>query len=424
MPKRDEREYAARCHEVNMVNMAESGEDPLPQDYSFGQELDWDADSIQARAFVELPYWLMVGDCTVNVEINSHSFPVQIRSGFFEMFAHEVRDSKASCIRIGSNPTALPPDVVEMAKDQQIPMLPRKCKTVLEIASACNSDAYAALDDDGRRRHMGSEYFRAFCGAHLAVVNRLIQQYRLATYDYQPYEVSPWDVPIWRVDGGRGYERVVLVPYSGWDYKPWIGTEKEQHEYSLIEPSDLQNSLHLVANPGEYELLDALNLIERGDYSGAIRRVTTAIEAILYARLIDILIAQFGESRGRTIHSDLRDQQTKQIDRFQSLSPQPLSDVLLRELKETRKLRHEIVHHARRITYAERGSAHRAVDTGRWIYNRIEDDASRRTIREQRIGMRSIGKHFSILSSRITEQGVVVDCPSMPDIPNVENEAG
>ena len=51
--------------------------------------------------------------------------------------------------------------------------------------------------------------------------------------------------------------------------------------YKLIEENELQNGLSIIPAPGEFELLDSLNLMERGDYSGAVRRITTALEVIV-----------------------------------------------------------------------------------------------------------------------------------------------
>lgn len=48
-------------------------------------------------------------------------------------------------------------------------------------------------------------------------------------------------------------------------------------------------------SPGELELMDALNLMQRGDYSGAVRRVTTAIEVAVEAAVEQDVSAQDGE---------------------------------------------------------------------------------------------------------------------------------
>ena len=74
----------------------------------------------------------------------------------------------------------------------------------------------------------------------------------------------------------EGFVRVGLLSYAGWDVKP---REIDQSGdviavYSLITPSELQEALTRGHSPGELELLDAINLMERGDYAGAVRRVT------------------------------------------------------------------------------------------------------------------------------------------------------
>jgi hypothetical protein len=72
--------------------------------------------------------------------------------------------------------------------------------------------------------------------------------------------------------------RCILVPYRGWDDRP-------PEMFHLIDGEQLHDQLNTESTPGEFELLDALNLIERGDYSGAVRRVTTAIEVVVEAVL-------------------------------------------------------------------------------------------------------------------------------------------
>jgi hypothetical protein len=51
------------------------------------------------------------------------------------------------------------------------------------------------------------------------------------------------------------------------------------------------------------------------------------------------------------------------------------------------------------------------VDTGRWIFNWFEDQPDRAVLRERRIGVRSIGRHFSYFDAEITPEGVVVQKP-------------
>ena len=78
--------------------------------------------------------------------------------------------------------------------------------------------------------------------------------------------------------------RCLLVPYRGWDHRPLVYEPNAQgHIYKLIDPNELQGAISAQGTQGELELLDALNLMERGDYSGAVRRVATAIEVVVEA---------------------------------------------------------------------------------------------------------------------------------------------
>jgi hypothetical protein len=82
-----------------------------------------------------------------------------------------------------------------------------------------------------------------------------------------------------------------------------------------------------------------------------------------------------------------------------------------KELETIRTIRHSIVHKAYRIPFNERGSAQKAVDTGRWIFNWLENDPSRSRVREKEIGKRSLGRHISAFDAEITHAGVIVHKP-------------
>lgn len=74
----------------------------------------------------------------------------------------------------------------------------------------------------------------------------------------------------------------------------------------------------------------------------------------------------------------------------------------------TRNERHAIVHQAMRIGFNERGRAQRAVDTGRWTYDFIENRPERARIRNSQIAERGIGLHFNFFDTEITPTGVRV----------------
>lgn len=376
----------------------------IPDSYWRGQELDWQAATVPVELRVELPYWLLVPDCVQNVEVNGRKFLVEITENFSELYAHAVVDSKSTCVYIGP-PQRLRSDLLKAIKKSKATVMSRKCKTVLRIHSDCNKDALVASKEKDRRRNAAYAYLRSFCEAHFDVVNRLIQQYRLATYDYFAYELSPWDIPIWFVITGADFVRIVLQDYAAFDKKPMI----------LIEPSELQTALTVQPSAGEFELLDALNFMERGDYSDAVRRITTAIEAQTEFALRQELLKKHPlpdvEKRLKASENDF----PGRFRQYQKLSGRKLSDALNKELETTRTLRHSIVHSGKRIAFNDRGQAQRSVDTGRWIFNWLENQPARRDVREKKIGKRSLGRHFSLYYAEITPAGVIVHKPPIPE---------
>jgi len=390
----------------------------IPDTYWVGQELDWQATTVPVELLVELPYWLMVPDCVQDVEVNGHHFLVAIKENYVELYLNAVVDSKSTCLYLGP-PQTLRPDLQKAIKKSKATIIRRKCKTVLPIHSDCNKDVLAASKEKGQRKNSADLYLQSFCQAHFDVVNRLIQQYRLSTYDYFPYELSPWDIPIWFVKSGTDSIRITLQKYATWDEKPVIVNNPSggvRERYKLIEPSELQTALNVQPSAGEFELLDALNFMERGDYSDAVRRITTAIEAQTEFALRQELLKKHPlpdvEEKLKASENDF----PGRLRQYQKLSGRQLTDVLAKELDMTRTLRNSIVHRGKRITYGERGQAQRSVDTGRWIFNWVENQPARSAIREkttgkQSIGKRSLGRHFCMYHAEITPTGVTVHKP-------------
>jgi hypothetical protein len=243
-----------------------------------------------------------------------------------------------------------------LRNNSDLNILWRKCKTVLKITTRCNEDVWNRAQGEHVRRAV-SLYLEELCRAHIPVINRLIQVYRLATYDYFAFEVAPWDVPYWHIERGALAVRCILVPYRGWDSRPEV--------CQLIDGEQLQNHFTADATPGEFELLDALNLIERGDYSGAVRRVTTAIEVVVEAVLERALITAVGKAAAEKFLKATRSNFPQRVTKYESLSGRTLSQSRRSILETTRNLRHEIVHKGYRIASRERGRASKAVDTGR-----------------------------------------------------------
>lgn len=45
--------------------------------YWLGQELNWEANLVPVVLFVELPYWLLVPECPIKIELHGHTFNVE-----------------------------------------------------------------------------------------------------------------------------------------------------------------------------------------------------------------------------------------------------------------------------------------------------------------------------------------------------------
>jgi hypothetical protein len=380
--------------------------------------LDWRASTTPVKLNVELPFWIMVPNCSQQVEVNGHIFNVEIRDDYIEQYANVISDSRLNCFYIGppkSIQTSQKKNVICRSwKKDNMPIMARKCKTVLRIHSDCNKDVLMARKQGGARGSSADIFLRNFCMAHIRVINHLVQHYRLSTYDYFAYEVSPWDVPIWFVESDVSSGRVVLLNYAEWDKKPIVKTVSGSLEgFRLIEETELQSALTAEPSAGEFELLDSINFMERGDYSGAIRRITTAIEAqtesVLRQELLKTHTVAEAEAKLEASKNDF----PGRLRQYEKLSRRKLPNELHKELDATRDLRHAIVHRAFRINLNQRGQAQRAVDTGRWIFNWLENQPSRRDVREKRLAERSFGRILIFLNMEITPAGVVIYKPPL-----------
>jgi hypothetical protein len=374
----------------------------------FGDTLNWESSVVGIHLAVELPFWLMVPSSPLRVTVSGFDVDVEIRGDYYELHCPEFTDSRRTCVYLGPDPAKLRPDLIDEIKRLRAPAITRKCKTVLRIPTAALTDAINALDaveQSHRRAAEAVAYFRSLAAAHIPVVNEAIRSYRLATYDYFPFEVSPWDVPVWFVQAPDGHVTVPLFPYAKWDLKPAVDGEM----YSLITPEALQ-AASSQAGPGELDLLDALTLMERGDYSGAVRRITTALEVSVEARLRAALSNDYPDDEvNRRLDASKTDFPGR-LRQWAKLTQRRLPAPLAEEIDRTRSLRHEIVHGGRRLTHIERGLAQRAVDTSRWAYNFIEGQPDRARVREERLGLRSLGRFVfePLFEAEITATGAVV----------------
>jgi hypothetical protein len=358
----------------------------------------------------------MVDNITLPINVGDHEFPVSVHGESFELHIGHISDSKEHVvyhgpIRADENLSAAVQTVLRRRPKPKV--LWRKCKTVLKIASRCNEDVWNKKTSGKAFRPSIDFYLQDLCRAHIPVVNKLIEGYRLATNDHFAFEVAPWDVPYWYVERNRDSALCVLVPYRGWDHKPLslvAGPDGRRQFYQLIEASQLREEISEIGTPGELELLDAINLMERGNYSDAVRRITTAIEVIVEATTGALVERHAGKQAASKFLKDTKTNFPRRIAKHAELSGRPPGDGLTNELTRTRNLRHKIVHGGYRISPGERDSAQRSVDTGRWIFNLFEDNEQRRKARDSRLAFKSLGRdlHNNIFRPKITAEGVIL----------------
>jgi len=328
------------------------------ENFKIGDELNWNAPWINVFLSVELPFWLMVDDCTIPVDIAGHAFSVAIKESYCELYGAEIMDSRQTVCYRGPRKNAkdLPVEVHQVHKKHPgMPFMWRKCKTVLKIETRCNEDVWAKAIAEDQGRFAVHQYLIELCRAHIPVVNKLIQAYRLLTYDYFAFEVSPWDVSRWFIERDGGAVSSILVPYRMWDYKPAIFNTPDSPAvpYQLIKGDDLCTGISTVGTPGEFDLMDALNLMERGDYSGAVRRISTAIEAVVAAVAFEQVDVAEGTQKAEKFLQDTQMDFIRRIKKYEKLSKREFPKYFQTELTATRKLRHRIVHQAYRITSSE-----------------------------------------------------------------------
>jgi hypothetical protein len=247
-------------------------------------------------------------------------------------------------------------------------------------------------------------------------VNELVQRYRLVTYDYYAYEVSAWDVPIWYLNhAGMGY-RAVLLPYKRWDRKPITieagdnpGDPDKVSQFEWTSNEELAAAASSNATPGEFDLLDARSLMERGDYSGAVRRTTTAVETVATWVLPEELGRAYGAAEAERRLKRTEGNTPARFREWLALPHPGISPELLDQFEATRKIRHEIVHEGRRLTLRDRGRAQQCVDTGRWLYNQIEAKPERARIRDYGV-LKATGRVTLDLrfGATVTEDGITL----------------
>lgn len=366
---------------------------PIPDSFIFGDGIDWESALEPVMLYVELPYWMMVPPGPVKIEWSDLEFTIHVCPPWMEVYGTEVTDSRASVVHQGPlDPTWVPGGKLDAAlEESSAALMLRQSKTVLRLETQGHADAFREVGEDEPPRVEAEHeaYWASLCGAHIPVINELIQRYRLATYDYFAYEVSPWDVPVWQLKHRGEGLTAVLLTYKRWDEKPVIAEDgPEPEDPPIVRPFEFAKAFDLEAvkssdaTPGEFDLLDARSLMERGDYTGAVRRAVTAIEAVLEWALGNELKKKYDDAEAARRLEASKNDFPGRARQWLKLAKPTIGQDRFDRFEETRTIRHEIVHRGRRLTQPERGMAQRLVDTGRWLYNEIERKPERKRLRE------------------------------------------
>jgi len=132
--------------------------------------------------------------------------------------------------------------------------------------------------------------------------------------------------------------------------------------------------------------------------------IEAQLESVLRQELLKIHPVAEAEKKVKASENDF----WGRLRQYQKLSGRKMPVFYEEELRTTRTLRHSIVHDAYRISFSRQEQAKRAVDTGRWIFDWLENQPTRTDVREKRIAKRSLGSYFSLFSTEITPTGVIV----------------
>jgi hypothetical protein len=128
------------------------------------------------------------------------------------------------------------------------------------------------------------------------------------------------------------------------------------------------------------------------------------------AQVRRVVEATEGSEQAEKFLKRTRNKFNERVVKYEEITKSKMSEQARKHLFATRKLRNQIVHDGYRINPSERGLAHRYVDTGRWLFNWLENDSKRMKVRESRIGFRSLGldRSYGVFPSHISSEGMVV----------------
>ncbi|MGA3098347.1 MAG: hypothetical protein ABSF25_17990 [Bryobacteraceae bacterium] len=405
-----------------------------------GMTLNWGSPFREILLHAELPFWLLVADCSLRVTVMDCTLELSITGKAIEIQrGPEYQDSHSNTAlieKVEGEPSDRAAAILRGINQSGFTL--RTTRTLISIKTNVLEDALAAIQESGRRRVDAQIYFRSFVHAHLSFVNKTINAYRRAGTDPFSVEVTEWDTPVWYIDADDIFTSISLIPYKDFDCLPVAITPAgEINAIAFVEASDIENALNLPEIPGEIDLLDAWSLYYRGRQSDAIRSLVTSLEVLLEVKLREYLgKAHLSEteveSRLNDSWNNFQARLTEYIQVSRRRVPGPILSILpyingvrLREeLEQVRTLRHKIVHEGERISYPFHGQMQRVMETMTWLFNWLAESPPPRRRRLEGDPLKTAMRGVLSLAYEYTPSGVVVQehDPKCPRGASVEDE--
>jgi hypothetical protein len=389
-----------------------------------GMTLNWGSPFREILLHAELPFWLLVADCSLRVAVRDCTLELSITGRAIEIqrgIAYQDSHSNTAIIeKAEGRPSDRAAAILRGMNQSRFTL--RTTRTLISIKTNVLGDALAAIQEGGRRRVDAQIYFRSFVHAHLPFVNKTINAYRRAGADPFTVEVTEWDVPVWYIDADENFIPISLIPYKESDRLPVATTPAgETKAIVFVEANDIEKVLNLPEIPGEIDLLDAWSLYYRGRQSDAIRSLITSLEVLLEAKLREYL-SKVGlteaevESRLDESWNNFQARLTEYTRASRRRVPGPILSILpyingvrLREeLEQVRSLRHKIVHEGERISYPFHGQMQRVMETMTWLFNWLAESSPPRGRRLEGDPLKTAMRGVLSLAYEYTSVGVVV----------------
>jgi hypothetical protein len=200
--------------------------------------LNWESPIREIVLHTELPFWLLVADCELDITLRDSTLPLSIVSQAIEIqLGRTYRESHRNAAlieKVQGEPSTRAQTILRGAKQEGFTL--RTTRTLVSIKTKAIEDAIVAVQEQGRRRVDADMYFRSFVHAHLAFVNKAINAYRRVAADPFAIELTEWDLNVWYHVQDK-FIPISLIPYKETDGVPSTTFGNE------VKPSTLRRPL-------------------------------------------------------------------------------------------------------------------------------------------------------------------------------------